>query len=221
MFTKILKTSIGIILLPLLVSFSVTFYEQFENIGTIWTAAQVYFLWGVVAYCLIQLLLIKPAFLYVLGHESVHVLATWLCLGRVTSFNVSPQGGSVTTSKSNLFISLSPYFVPIYSILLIAAYYILNHIFIWRLFAAKHFLFLLGLTLAFHIAMTVDTLKIRQPDLIKTGYVTSVVFIYTINLIAISGALGIIFQRFSFSVFLKDSYFQSIALYKSIYSQIF
>ena len=107
MLKNILKTAIGIVLLPLLVSFSITFYEQFGNIGNIWTEAQVYFLWGVVAYCLVQLLLIKPAFLYVLGHETVHVLATWLCLGKVTSFNVSPQGGSVTTSKSNFFISLS------------------------------------------------------------------------------------------------------------------
>ena len=118
---KILKSAIGILLLPLVAGFSVAFYKQFGNIEVAFTMGQQYFLLGIITYGLIQLFLFKPVYLYVLGHEAVHVLATWLCLGRVKSFKISSRGGSVSTTKSNFFISLSPYFIPVYAILAAAA----------------------------------------------------------------------------------------------------
>ena len=185
------------------------------------TVAQKYFLFGIILYGVIQLFLFKPVYLYVLGHECVHVLATWLCLGKVTSFSVSSQGGSVSTSKSNLFISLSPYVVPIYSIIIIFAYYVINDVFLWGFLAYKYFMLLLGLTVAFHVVLTVDTLKTRQPDFIRLGYLTSSVFIYVLNVTLISGVLGILFSSFSFTSFIKNAYYTSIDLYRLIYAQLF
>ena len=207
--------------MPFVASTSLALYEQFGNIDIFFTKSQQYFLVGIAAYCLIQLLLFKPVYLYVLGHESVHVLATWLCLGRVTSFEISSQGGSVTTSKSNLFISLSPYFVPIYAILLIIVYYLLNNVFSEGILAQRYFMFLLGMVLAFHIVMTVDTLKTRQPDLLKAGYLTSSVLIYVVNLVIISATLGLLFTGFSFRSFLNRTYFLSFDIYASIFKQLF
>jgi hypothetical protein len=218
---KAFKTAIGLIFLPLLVSFSLAFYRQFGNMETAFTEGQKYFLGGIVTYCVFQLFLFKPAYLYTLGHEAVHVLATWLCLGKVTSFKVSPSGGSVTTSKSNIFILLSPYFVPIYSILLAITYYVVNDAFLLGFLTQPYFIFLLGLTLAFHIVMTIDTLKTKQPDLVKVGYLTSSILIYVMNLVVISGVLGLLFKSFSFTSFLNKSYFLSADIYRAIFRQLF
>ena len=218
---KAFKTAVGMIFLPLVISVSLAFYRQFGNMEIVFTEGQKYFLGGIMSYCLIQLLLFKPAYFYTLGHETVHVLATWLCLGRVTSFKVSSAGGNVSTSKSNLFILLSPYFVPIYSILLAVAYYIINDAFLWGFLTQSHFIFLLGLTLAFHIVMTIDTLKTKQPDLMKAGYLTSSILIYVLNLTVISGVLGLLFKSFSFRSFLNNTYFLSVDIYRVIFKQLF
>jgi hypothetical protein len=210
-----------VILLPLVASVSLAFYEQFGNIDVTLTKGQQYFLFGIIAYCLIQLFLFKAVYLYVLGHEAVHVLAAWLCLGRVTSFKVSSSGGSVSTSKSNLFISLSPYFVPVYAILLIVIYYLINDIFFEGILTQSSFMFLLGMTLAFHIVMTVDTLKTRQPDFAKAGYLTSSVLLYVVNLVIISGTLGLMFKGFSFRSFWSNACFLSVDTYRLIFRQLF
>jgi hypothetical protein len=221
MLKKAIKTAIGFLLLPLVASASIAFYRQFGNIEVIFSRDQQYFLWGIIAYCLIQLLIFKPSFIYVLGHETVHALATWLCLGKVTSFDVSSSGGSVSTSKTNLFISLSPYFVPVYAILLTVLYYIINDVFLWGFLARPYFLFLLGTMLCFHIVMTIDTLKIKQPDLVKAGYLTSSILIYVINLILAAGILGLLFYGFSFRSFIKSSYVLTLDIYNVIFKQLF
>lgn len=218
---KTLKMIIGILLLPLIVSVSVAFYKQFGNIEVVFAKDQQYFLWGIVVYCFIQLFLFKPVHMYVLGHEAVHALATWICFGRVKSFKISSTSGSVSSSKSNLFISLSPYFVPFYGILLIIGYYLINSFFSKDILTRQYFMFLLGMTLAFHIVMTMDTLKTRQPDLIKGGYLTSAILIYIINLLIIAGTLELLFEGFSFRSFLNNAYLMTADIYKLIFRQLF
>jgi len=216
-----IKTVIGILLLPLVVSFSRAFYGQFGNIDIFLSKGQHYFLLGIGIYCFIQLFIFKPVYAYVLGHEAMHAFATWLCLGKVTSFKVSSDGGSITTSKSNLFISLSPYFIPIYSLAVIVLYYLVNHVFTERIIPPSYFMLVLGLTLAFHIVMTVDTLKTRQPDLVKAGYLTSSIFIYVINITVVALAFGILFEGFSFRSFMNNTYVTSLDIYRSIFNQLF
>ncbi|MBN1871456.1 MAG: hypothetical protein JW800_02680 [Candidatus Omnitrophica bacterium] len=216
-----IKTIIGILLLPLVVSVSRAFYGQFGNIDIFLSKGQQYFLLGIGTYCFIQLFIFKPVYVYVLGHEAMHALATWICLGKVTSFKVSTDGGSITTSKSNLFISLSPYFIPIYSLAVIVLYYLINHVFTDGLIRPSYFMLVLGLTIAFHIVMTVDTLKTRQPDLIKAGYLTSSIFIYVINMTVVALAFGLLFEGFSFRSFMSGAYTGSLDIYRAVFNQLF
>ena len=222
MLKKALKAVIGLALLPIAISVSVTFYRQFGNIDTPWTREQQYFLCGVLTYCFIQLLVFKPAYLYVLSHEAVHVLATWLSFGKVRAFRVTSTGGSVSTSKSSLFISLSPYFVPLYAIILTVIYYFTVNMLWWLGISARlYFLFLLGMTIAFHIITTIDTLKTKQPDLIKTGYLTSSILIYVINMIIVAGVLGLLTGSFSFKSFLGNALNMAVYIYKAVFAQLF
>ena len=216
-----IKTLIGLLLLPVVVSISITFYRQFGNFDSPWTVEQQYFMMGVSVYAFIHLLIFKPSYIYVLGHESVHALATWICFGQVKSFKVNSGNGSVVTSKNNIFISLAPYFIPFYSILLAVAVYIANNIFLSTPLPYKYFLFILGFTLALHIIMTIDALKTKQPDLVKAGYLPSGIIIYVINVVVIAGILGLMTNGFSFAGFMSDAWNLTVEMYKKIYAQLF
>jgi hypothetical protein len=133
-------------------------------------------IWGV-----IYLQLPRPMWLYVLGHELTHALSAWMCGARVQSFEVSSRGGAVRLSRSNAFIALSPYFLPIYSLLwsLVmagvhgrwgSAWWVLP------LYQAG-----LGFTYGFHVTMTVVILRIRQPDLVGEGFLFSASLIWLGN----------------------------------------
>lgn len=215
------KTVIGLLLLPIVVSFSINFYRQFGNFDSPWTLEQQYFTMGLVVYCVMHLLIFKPSYIYVLGHESVHALATWMCFGKVKSFKVNSASGSVATTKNNIFISLAPYFVPFYSIILAVAVYVADNVFLKTSIPYKYFLFFLGFTLSFHIIMTIDALKTRQPDLVKAGYLISGIVIYVINLIVIAGILGLMTGGFSFTGFMSNAWNLTVEIYQKIYTQLF
>ncbi len=218
---EIAKTIVGLFFLPVVASVSITFYKQFGSLGGPWSMEQQYFMMGVIAYCFMHLVIFKPSYIYVFGHESVHALAAWLCLSKVKSFKVSPNGGSVSTSKNNLFIALSPYLVPFYSIVAAIALYIANNVFLENSVPYKYFLFLLGFTLSLHIVMTIDALKTKQPDLVKAGYLTSEIIIYVINMIVIAGVMGLMTKGFSFADFMFNTWNLTVDMYKAIFAQLF
>ncbi len=218
---EIAKTIVGLFFLPIVVSVSVTFYQEFDGLGMPWSVEQQYFMIGVITYCFMHLVVFKPSYIYVFGHESVHALATWLCLGQVKSFKVSSNGGSISTSKNNIFISLAPYFVPFYSIVAAIAIYIANNVFLASSIPYKYFLFFLGLTLAMHIVMTIDSLKTKQPDLVKAGYLISEIIIYVVNMIVIAGVLSLMTKGFSFPDFIANAWNLTIDIYQRIFAQLF
>lgn len=208
----------GILLVPVAIGTGKAFYILISGIDPASGALHVLER-GVLIYLLFHVLVIRPAYLYVLGHELVHVIATWLCGGRVVSFNVSPAGGNVVTSKTNFFIELSPYFVPLYTILL-------GPLFI--LFKAMNkdvpqmsgiFLFLVGLTLAFHFVMTTEVLKVQQSDVVKSGFIFSIILIFIGNLVITMAVFSPVFDNISFLGFLKSSTAYSKEIYRLLWSK--
>ena len=217
MLSKIFKTLLGILLLPVAVGAAQAFYTQISDIS-IFSGILRVIERGVLVYLVFHLLVIRPGYLYVLGHECVHVLATWLCGGHVVSFNVTPAGGNVVTSKTNFFIELSPYFVPLYTILLGFAYVVLRSVDANIPHMSLIFLFLVGATLAFHFVMTAEVLKLQQPDIAKSGLLFSLIVIFVGNLIVVMAVFSPIF-RISFVEFLKNSGLNIAELYKTSYQK--
>ena len=74
---------------------------------------------GIAAFALCWMSLAHPVRAYVLGHELTHAL--WgLVFGAVPSdVRVSANGGSVRLTKSNLLITLAPYFFPFYTFIVV------------------------------------------------------------------------------------------------------
>ncbi len=175
---------------------------------------------GFLAYPIFHIVFFKPVYVYSLGHEIVHVLATWLCAGKVMSFQVSHAGGNVTTTKTNLFIRLAPYFVPIHTIALFLLYLLASKFYNMSRFS-NEFIFLIGFTMSFHVFMTIEVMKVRQPDIMKTGYFFSVLFIYVANIFVAILVLNFIFRNISFIAFAKNTFAMSKDIYANIFGRLF
>ncbi len=135
---------------------------------------------GVVIYFLIERVFAKPMTLYVYGHELTHAVSGLLSGAKIHSMKASSKGGEVRMSKSNLFVALSPYIVPFYT-LVVVLLFVLVRIW-WKDPLLTHFFqFLIGASLAFHLSMTVSAIHRKQPDLKITGLFLSTVLITTAN----------------------------------------
>jgi hypothetical protein len=166
----------------------------------------------------LHLLFYKPTYIYVLGHEAVHAGIGWLFGRRISSFRVSEKGGGVGMNKSNTVIELSPYFIPVYAILITIVYFVIASSYNIN---SSTFIFLIGFALALHIISTIEVLKIRQPDIVKSGYFFSIVMVYILNIAIIAVIFGLVFPSFSVKRFFIDLWTISKSIYIAIVRQLF
>lgn len=208
---------VAVLITPVAFAVSASFYKNVSLIKEL-AGDLNYFVWGIISYGVIHLLFYKPTYLYVLGHEAVHAGVAWLFGARIKSFKASEEGGGVGTDKTNLVIELSPYFVPIYAIAITVVYFVIVSSYNIN---GQTFIFLIGFTLAFHIISTVEVLKIRQPDIMKSGYFFSVMLIYILNILVISALFSVLFPSFSAKAFIVDSWHIARSAYVAIFTQLF
>ena len=136
---------------------------------------------GVVTWLVVYLFMPRTMWLYVLGHEFTHALAAMLAGGKISSFQVSAKGGHVVTDRVNWWITLAPYFVPLYALLWSAVWISIDF---WYPLKAWQpiFYFGLGLFWCFHLTFTASMMHLKQTDLSSQGFVFSFAVIAAINL---------------------------------------
>ncbi len=174
------KTIIAILLLPVCAGAAVALWRVLRvsgNADTTWVPA----LAGFACWLVIYLLLPKPMWIYVLGHELTHALWTWLLGGEVRGFRATSKGGHVVVSKNNFLLALAPYFFPLYAVLVVLVFLVGQLIWNWRAYVAWFHL-LLGAAYAFHVTLTWHVLKSQQSDITGQGYVFSGVVIFLGNI---------------------------------------
>ncbi len=174
------KTIIAILLLPVCVGAGSALWKVLRASGsadTVWVAA----LAGAGCWLAIYLLLPKPMWVYVFGHELTHALWTWLLGGRVSKFRASANGGHVVVNKHNFVIALAPYFFPLYAVLVGGVFAAGNWLWHWQAYAVWFHL-LLGAAYAFHVTLTWHILKSSQTDITEQGYLFSAVIIFLGNM---------------------------------------
>ena len=184
---KFIKMLIGLCLIPLCWAVSIAVYQLYNhtvgteipNHGEAWALPIGFLIWVLVFF-----LLPRPVRTYVLGHELTHALWALMMGGRVGKMKVGKSGGHVELSKTNVLITLSPYFFPFYTVIFIAGYYLLGLKFnmepyrIWGLAGV-------GMTWSFHITFTISMLAEHQPDVQEHGRIFSYAVIYAVNVLVI------------------------------------
>ena len=216
---RIFKFVTAVLSVPFLIAAS---YSLYNEIGKIYSldSNQNFFILGAIVYLVIHTVLFKPNVVYIFGHELTHALAMFISAGKVKSFKGGKKGGEVKGTKSNLFISLAPYFFPTYTLIIILLWIFAKQFWDVRDFISV-FLFAVGLTLTFHFVMTVEFLKTKQPDLIKSGYLFSIALIYFINISIAALILNFVFTDFSFKTYINNAYIVGKDMYAWLFRQMF
>jgi hypothetical protein len=184
-FGKLFKLIIGLALLPLVAGEIWTLFDLSRSALPAGEWAQAWFLSlaaGGLTWLVVFLFMPKTMWLYVLGHEFTHAVAAMLAGGKISSFQVTDKGGHVVTDRVNWWITLSPYFVPIYALIWSALWLIVDF---WHPLKAYQpiFYFGLGLLWCFHLTFTTSMMHSRQTDLTSQGVVFSWTIIAVINLL--------------------------------------
>ena len=178
---------VGFLLLPLCWAVTRSFFDAVVlsagNTGVV-SAEAISLLGGVAAFAMAWMALSHPVKTYVLGHELTHALWGLFFGARPSDVRVSESGGSVRLTKSNLLITLAPYFFPFYTFVVIIAA-ICTYAFIRPLPYLPLWMFLIGFTWSFHVLFTLETLTQRQPDVKLYGRIFSWVFIFLANLLIV------------------------------------
>ena len=179
-----LRMLVGIVLLPLCWSFCRVFIDALvcatgaENAFSVETCS---LLGGMGAFALCWATISHPVRTYVLGHELTHALWGLLFGARPSDVRVSGSGGSVRLTKSNVIITLAPYFFPFYTFVVIAVA-LMTYAFFRPLPVLPLWMFAIGFTWAFHVLFTLETLSHRQPDVRLYGRLFSWSIILLVNI---------------------------------------
>jgi hypothetical protein len=176
---KWIKFIIAVLLLPVCGGAAMALLKVLRACGgadTTWIPL----LAGATCWLVIFSLLPKPMWIYVLGHELTHALWTWLFGGKVKRMKVTSSGGHVVISKTNFAIALAPYFFPLYAVFVVAIFAVGHLFWDWKSYLV-YFHLLVGAAYAFHVTLTLYTLRTRQSDITSQGYLFSAAIIFLGN----------------------------------------
>ena len=192
---RVVRLCIGLfVLLPLSVvmvyALLLQLYHAAPRVGVLsfWQSEPVWFsVLGLLVFAAVKYFrLIDPMlmFAYVLGHELTHALAAVLCFGKVQSLSVDVDGGYVDTDTDNLFVSLAPYFVPLWMLLWLGVLFVANWVYPFDAYL-PWFYAGFGFWWGFHVYWTLWVIPREQPDLLENGVVLSFMIILLTNVVAL------------------------------------
>lgn len=193
--SKWCKTIVAILLLPVCLGAVKALWLVLRHSSDA-TTTWVGLLGGAACWVVIYLLLPKPMWIYVLGHEFTHVLWNWLFGGKLKKFKATSKGGHVIVTKNNFLISLAPYFFPVYAAIVVAVFVIGHLIWNWLPYLVWFHL-LLGAAYAFHVTLTWHILKTEQSDITQHGWIFSFVIIFLGNITVLMLGVPLLASRVS------------------------
>jgi len=180
----------GFLILPLAIGlarglvWAERLYGRPEVLGM--SAPAALFVMGFLAFAVLYAAFRIPAFLYVVAHEFTHVLFGLFAGARVSGWNVKPEKGSVRITHHGILVLLSPYFVPLYLLAVLAVFGALSLLGPMVGTLQGHaFAVLCGAAWGFHFCFTVNNFMQRQTDLEAYGFFFSFAFIVALNLLVL------------------------------------
>lgn len=188
----------GVVLAPACLVTAVTLiimlWRAVAHMGFLKSEEFIFFSLGGALWAFVYLAGIRPVTAYVLGHELSHYVTARLCGGKVFDWKVSAAGGYVETNKSNTWITLAPYLIPFYTLVIMAVFGIaslaldmdaVHRVPLWKwslnLKLVRVLYILIGFSWCFHATYTVKTVYAEQGDLKRNGEFFSMMLIFLIN----------------------------------------
>lgn len=179
-----------------------------------------FFIAGSLAYLTLHVLFRKPIMTYVFGHELTHALFAVLFGGSVKSFHASDRGGRVTVTKSNVIITLAPYFFPLYTFFALLLYGSAVAAGLQK--AVGWIVFLAGASFAFHLLLTAIFLQTEQSDVREYGMIFSFPLIYLFNVSFTALLVRVLLaENMEYLLFLSGGIMKSIGLTLLIMGKIY
>ncbi len=209
----LLRPILSLILLPAWIGFAIAFLNQLYTIDTFTTRGLI-LLAGAIAFTILYALGHRLRLTHTLGHELTHAFSSILFRGRVKGISASSSGGKANVTKTNFIIYLAPYFFPIYTMAVVLFSFFVDQRFTNAIF------FLIGFTLAHHILLTLDSLRVEQSDLTKSGMLFSLFVVFLGNLSVITLVAGLAFDV-SFLEFLKEGVYLTVDVYLLLIMSVF
>lgn len=207
---KLSKVLLGLALLPFCLGFT-------RQLGTAVATTGFkplfiyYFLGGGLTYFTLHLLFRKPILTYVFGHELTHAFFAVLFGGSVKSFHASTRGGRVTITKSNVLITLAPYFFPLYTVIVLLLYWAASAAGVRG--AGPWLTFLAGATFTFHLVLTLAFLRADQDDIREHGAFFSYPLIYLFNVLFASLLMRLVLtEGMDYAKFFADGIMKSVGI---------
>ena len=142
-----------------------------------------YFIIGAMAFIPIWYLWLKKVSFYsTFEHELTHLLVGLIFFKKPTHFWVSRQDGGQTgyishSDSNNFLISLAPYFLPTFAIIILPLYIVISSQY------QLGFLSVFGFFVSYHILSTIQEFSYEQPDIYTTGKLFSTIFLIFANLL--------------------------------------
>jgi hypothetical protein len=197
---KWIKFIIAILLLPVCFGAGQTLWMVLRRCGGADTTL-VPIAAGAACWLVIFWLQPKPMWIYVVGHELTHAIWVWLFGGRVKKFKATASGGHVIVDTNNFLISLSPYFFPLYAVLVVAVFVAGHLIWNWQGYLVWFHL-LVGAAYAFHVTLTAYILRTQQSDITSQGYLFSAVVIFLGNVVVLLVGIPLLTARIDLTTML-------------------
>ncbi|MBR4220174.1 MAG: hypothetical protein IKR81_03395 [Victivallales bacterium] len=196
------------------------FWLAFMLLGTILTTFKLIpllknsiTLTGFIAFVVAAFIFHKHRFtvVYVFGHELTHWATAKLFLKKTGRIRVGRLSGSTEIYNTNITITLAPYIIPFYLMVVVGLFGI-SQLFVYPspLWAAYTISTLVGVTYAYHIMLNIFALRQAQSDLELYGKVFSLAFILAGNALFLLLALLIATTQWkeAFHAFTKLLIFQ-------------
>ncbi len=185
---RILYGLLGLLLLPVAVAVSRTLLALLVAVrpesDALIPASTLALGGGYTLWLILYFTLPRPVRAYILAHELTHALWGAVMGARVVRMRIQKDRGSVTLTKTNVWITLAPYFFPLYTVLVVAGYYLLaifydvgRYEWLW--------LGLVGFTWGFHFSFTISSLMQHQSDITPYGRLFAYPLIYLLNVLGI------------------------------------
>lgn len=194
-FNNVIKFAVGLLLLPPVYSFSVSFINEFNSLKN---NLALYFWAGLVSFAIVYIFIYQPELIYSYGQEMVRAI-----FGFFKPLSVA-----------------SAYAIPIYTVILFLIYGIL--VFISGVKGiTEYFLLIIGFSLGLHLAFTAKALNSGKKDFLKADYIFGFLSVYLINLILVAFCLSLTIRGFSFTNFFAHSFQGSRDIFNSLFNKVY